>query len=81
VPIYKQSIQKINDIRESTQAKKFINKKQLHYLRAKDTDRACAFYLLPKIHKPQDKWPQTNMPKGRPIGSDCAASRTELVSI
>jgi hypothetical protein len=26
--------------------------------------------LLPKIHKPKDKWPNINMPEGRPIVSD-----------
>ena len=54
-------------------SEKFISKKQLHFLRAKDTDRARTFYLLPKIHKPRDKWPQPNMPEGRPIVSDCGS--------
>lgn len=35
----------------------------------KDQDRK--FYLLPKVHKPRNKWPQTNMPEGRPLVSDC----------
>lgn len=52
---------------------KFISDKQLHYLRAKPTDRARTFYLLPKIHKPRTKWPQHNMPEGRPIVSDCGS--------
>lgn len=35
----------------------------------RDQDRK--FYLLPKAHKPKNKWPQTNMPEGRPIVGDC----------
>ena len=72
-PIYKDNISKINDILESMESEKFISKKQLHFLRATDTDRARTFYLLPKIHKPRHKWPQPNMPEGRPIVSDCGS--------
>jgi len=72
-PIYKNNISKINDILESMKSEKFISEKQLHFLRAKDTDRARTFYLLPKIHKPREKWPQDNMPEGRPIVSDCGS--------
>ena len=72
-PIYKDNISKINDILESMKTDEFISKKQFHFLRAKDTDRARTFYLLPKIHKPRAKWPQCNMPEGRPIVSDCGS--------
>lgn len=72
-PIYKSNISKINEILESMKSDKFISAKQLQYLQAKDTDRARVFYLLPKIHKPRDKWPQPNMPEGRPIVSDCGS--------
>ena len=48
----------------------FISTKQLHFLLAKNTDRARTFYMLPKIHKPRAKWPQPDMPEGRPIVSD-----------
>ena len=69
-PIYKDNISKINDILESMKLDQFINHKQLLFLRAKHTDRARTFYLLPKIHKPREKWPQPNMPEARPICSD-----------
>ena len=72
-PIYKDNIPKINKILESMKTEKSISYKQLHFLRAKDTDRARTFYLLPKIHKPRHKWPQPNMPEGRPIVSDCGS--------
>jgi len=72
-PIHKLNISKINEILESMEAHDFINKKQLQYLRAEETNRARTFYLLPKIHKPRAKWPQPNMPEGRPIVSDCGS--------
>ena len=69
-PIYKTNINKINTILESMKKDNYITDKQLNYLKATDTDRARTFYLLPKIHKPKEKWPQPNMPEGRPIVSD-----------
>ena len=72
-PIYKNNISKINEVLESMESEKFITKKQLHFLRANENDRARTFYLLPKIHKPRAKWPQPNMPEGRPIVSDCGS--------
>ena len=72
-PIHTHNIPKINTILKCMESQKFISKKQLRYLRAKDSDKACKFYLLPKIHKPRTKWPQPNMPGGRPIVSDCGS--------
>src|SRR6266516_549353 len=45
------------------------------YLRADpETARPRLFYLLPKIHKKRESWPQLNrMPEGRPIVSDCSS--------
>jgi len=37
-----------------------------------------SFYLLPKVHKDRQKWPNPNMPEGRPIVADCG-SETEHV--
>jgi len=47
-----------------------INKKQLKYLTGPARFRPRIFYLLPKVHKPKQKWPHPNMPEGRPIVSD-----------
>ena len=69
-PIYKNNISKINNILETMKTENYITEKQLDFLKATDTDRARTFYLLPKIHKPLDKWPQPDMPEGRPIVSD-----------
>ena len=72
-PLYKGNIPQINDVLESMKSDAFISTKQLHFLLAKDTDRARTFYMLPKIHKPRAKWPQPDMPEGRPIVSDCGS--------
>ena len=50
---------------------KQINNKQFNYLlRPTHTIKDRRFYLLPKIHKPLDKWTDHNTPQGRPIISD-----------
>ena len=48
----------------------YINKIQIEYLKTTPKPRDRIFYLLPKIHKPSNKWPNPNMPEGRPIVSD-----------
>jgi hypothetical protein len=73
-PVYPDNVPRINGILEEMESMKIITRKQLFYLRASTTDRARVFYLLPKIHKPKEKWPQPNrMPEGRPIVSDCSS--------
>ena len=47
-----------------------ITDKQLEYLTGPEEFRPRTFYLLPKIHKPKSKWPDKQMPEGRPIVSD-----------
>ena len=69
-PIYTDNIAKINNTLDSMYAKGLINRRQCHFLHAKESDRARVFYLLPKIHKDKIKWPQGDMPEGRPIVSD-----------
>ena len=52
----------------------YISGKQLLYLDPPETPRNRQLYLLPKIHKTRDKWPQKDkMPPGRPIVSDCGS--------
>ena len=72
-PIYKNNISKINEILKSMEAEGYITAKQFAYLQAKDSDRPRIFYLLPKIHKAKEKWPNPKMPEGRPIVSDCGS--------
>jgi hypothetical protein len=73
-PTYINNVKPINEILEEMAALQVISDKQLKFLRANESDRQRIFYLLPKIHKPRDKWPQANrMPEGRPIVSDCGS--------
>lgn len=74
-PIYPDNIAKINSILERICDKGFLNRKQLKYLSADlESTRPRIFYLLPKIHKKADSWPQPGrMPEGRPIVSDCSS--------
>ena len=61
---------------------KWINEKQFEFLAPPETPRPHYFYLLPKIHKPQDQWPNQFimfMPPGRPIVSD-GVSESKIVS-
>jgi GIY-YIG catalytic domain len=70
-PIFRTNIPKVNAILDDMLSEGFISEKQQRYLRASDSDRERVFYLLPKIHKPREKWPQPDvMPEGRPIVSD-----------
>jgi hypothetical protein len=70
-PAFRNNITKINNVLKIMKTENFVNFKQYQFLQAKESDRARIFYLLPKIHKPRDKWPQLDMPEGRPIVSDC----------
>lgn len=69
-PIYTQNIPKIRAICNRMRIKGFIDSKQFKYLTGPEICRNRIFYLLPKIHKDKAKWPQENMPEGRPIVSD-----------
>lgn len=74
-PIYPNNIDKINTILDKLCLSDKINKKQYKFLSADpDSVRARTFYLLPKIHKKPESWPQPGrMPEGRPIVSDCGS--------
>lgn len=71
-PIYKETIPLVDKIVNTLYTKKFINIKQKHFLLSEKEPRARRFYLLPKIHKPGEKWSiPFKIPPGRPIVSDC----------
>ena len=72
-PVYKENVPKLNKILQNLKNAGFITDKQVDFLRASENDRARIFYLLPKIHKPREKWPRPDMPEGRPIVSDCGS--------
>src|SRR3954467_8153450 len=66
---------KINLILDDLFHRRKIEKKEYDYLRAdSETARTRLSYLLPKIRKKRESWPQLNkMPEGRPIVSDCSS--------
>jgi len=64
----------LNDIYRSG----YLSEKQLRYLSPEVPVKPRPFYLLPKVHKPRNKWPHPNMPEGRPIVADCG-SETERI--
>jgi len=57
-------------LRRMLQAKQITSKQFLFFLPPATTIKPRKFYLLPKIHKPKDKWLDEHMPPGRPIISD-----------
>lgn len=70
-PIYSANIDNINSILQEMHDDGYITDKELLFLRARPSDNQRKFYVLPKIHKPRDKWPQPGkMPEGRPIVAD-----------
>ena len=69
-PLYKENVIKIEEILNDMLKKSFISKEQYTYLSGPEEPKPRCFYLLPKIHKPKEKWPNFDMPEGRPIVSD-----------
>jgi len=64
-------IPQINAILTNMLKEGYISDGQFDFLQAKPTDKTRYFHLLPKVHKEFAKWPQKNMPEGRPIVGDC----------
>ena len=78
--IYPETVPMINNILQKLLNKGLINDKQFTYLSSTPRDvHPRQFYLLPKIHKDRNKWPNERMPEGRPIVSDCG-SETHRIS-
>jgi len=76
--IFPESVDLINNVVRKLLLNKFISKKQYDFLCAKPTARQRHFYLLPKIHKDFNKWPNPKMPEGRPIVADCGSESYEI---
>lgn len=72
-PIYPETSLKVIEILYDLLRQKIITEKQFQYLKPPEEPRPRQFYMLPKIHKPIEKWPVPNMPPGRPIISDCSS--------
>lgn len=70
---------KINEILLDLKNKKILKPRQFNHLKPPENARARQFYLLPKIHKPMNKWPCPGlMPPGRPIVSNCGSETYEI---
>ena len=72
-PIHPKITNQVNSIIHNLYKHKYLNKKQVKYLSVPDNPRNRELYLTPKIHKEKSKWPNINMPPGRPIISDCGS--------
>lgn len=73
-PLFPDTIPLVREIVDKIYDKHFINFKQRTYLLGPAEPRPRIFYMLPKIHKEQDKWSLPfEIPPGRPIVSDCSS--------
>lgn len=73
-PIFMETIPIIDQILTKLKKQKFINAKQFQYLKGDIQPRERRFYILPKIHKDPSTWTVPfQIPKGRPIVSDCGS--------
>lgn len=73
-PMYIDTANKINQILDKLFEDKYIDERELQYLRPPQNPRPRRFYLVPKIHKPQESWTIPHkMPVGRPIVSDSSS--------
>ncbi|KAI2647985.1 hypothetical protein H4Q32_026593 [Labeo rohita] len=73
VPIFTDSIPRIQQTVQKLLEEGNLHKKQADYLIGEQIPRSRRFYILPKIHKPRDTWPTPNMPPGRLTVSDCGS--------
>jgi hypothetical protein len=61
------------------QSKGYLSEKQVEFLTPDPNGRPRRFYLLPKIHKPMQSWPDPGKtPPGRPICSNTNSPTYEL---
>ena len=73
-PVYPKASRKITVILQQLRNSGYITRKQLDYLTPPSEPRHRQLYLLPKIHKSAEKWPEKEiMPPGRPIIFDCGS--------
>lgn len=73
-PVYPRIRGRVNKLLSLLTRAEVIDGRQLHYLKVPAECRPRRLYLLPKIHKSADTWPQRGrMPPGRPIVSDCGS--------
>ena len=79
-PIFAETAEEVLDILHDLKNKNFLTPKQFDFLKPPEDPRPRVFYMLPKIHKPLEKWAAPNQPPGRPIVSDCSSETYEIAS-
>ena len=73
-PVYPQTFTRVQEILDRLRTRGYLDYSQVKYLSPDEDARPRVFYMLPKIHKPMDKWTVPNKcPPGRPIVSDCGS--------
>lgn len=81
-PIFMETIPLVHEILLKLKKKKFINARQLLYLKGELQPRERRFYILPKIHKNPETWTVPyEIPKGRPIVSDCGSETYQTTEL
>ncbi|HNI11121.1 MAG TPA: hypothetical protein PLL93_08260 [bacterium] len=79
-PLAPLTISKIMPILQKLLSSGFITERQFKFLAPSLPSSQRSFYLLPKIHKSISKWPNSHMPEGRPIVSDCGSETYNICS-
>lgn len=78
-PIFRETVPMIGEILERLHKRKYLTKNQVKYIKGQKEPRERLFYLLPKIHKPPEKWTVPfEIPPGRPIVSDCGSESYQV---
>ena len=73
-PVFPQICDEVSTILDKLKASHRLTGPQVKYLSPPEDPKPRTFYMLPKIHKPIEKWSSPGiMPKGRPIVSDCGS--------
>ena len=80
-PIFMETSKLIEDILKDLKDASYISDKQFNYLKPDKNPRPRRLYMLPKIHKPIEKWTIPNkIPTGRPIVSDCNSESERIAA-
>jgi len=70
-PLFRETAKKLAPILDTLRRTGFLTPKQHKHLTPNLNEvNTRYFYMLPKIHKPQESWPHPRMPPGRPIVAD-----------
>lgn len=80
-PIFNETAELINGILKDLKEASYISDKQYRFLKPGKNPRPRVFYMLPKIHKPKEKWTVPGkIPAGRPIVSDCSSESENIAA-